>query len=57
MPVTYEFEVGDRVYCDQTGQNGTVESMVPGDGRNPWYYVHQDNGDRDRFQSQDLTPL
>lgn len=55
MQVTYEFAVGDRVYVDDEGAYGEVISVVPGDGRDPWYYVVVEGRGEDRYQAHQLT--
>lgn len=52
--VTYEFNISDRVYVVSNGRYATIVSMVPGDGRDPWYYVQYEDGGEDRWQASDL---
>jgi hypothetical protein len=51
--VNYEFSVGDAVE-DRSGRTGTIDSMVPGDGITPWYYVSWDDGTQDRHTGDEL---
>lgn len=50
--VTYEFSVGQRVRSGS--KTGEINSMVPGNGSIPWYYVTWDDGTEDRHTAEEL---
>jgi hypothetical protein len=54
--IEYAFRLGDRVRSVQNFQKtGEVTSCVPGDGKNPWYFIRWDSdGSEDRYMADEL---
>lgn len=58
MPIEYAFSYGQRVRHAINGWDGEVISMVPGDGRDPWYFVRwEHDGSEDRYQAHMLVAI
>jgi len=56
----YKLHVGQRVRHNITGTQGTVDSMVPGNGTIEWYYVEWDNSTTDsneRYTSDEIQAI
>jgi hypothetical protein len=55
---TYEFSVGQRVRSVRDWTKvGEINSMVPGNGSIPWYYVTWEDGTEDRYTAEELETV
>ena len=55
MTVNYQHHNGQQVLVTANGKHGEITAMVPGDGKDPWYFVaYNDGSGEDRWQAQDL---
>lgn len=55
--MNYEFNVGQTVVLNYGTMSGTVQSMVPGNGSIPWYYVEWSDGSVTRHTADELVAV